>query len=176
MSLRAARPDDVDLLARLHWLGWEEAYRGGLLTDALLDGTTLEMRRAQWRDWWPKLMDGLLIAEREEDREGEAVGFACVRPARDVAALGATSELQLLYVLAQAQGEGHGARLFDAARILAARLWPGPMGLWVVTANARARRFYERRGGRAGPERREWLRGEPIDEIAYLWSEPPAGV
>lgn len=167
MKLRDATPDDLDALAFLHWKGWEDAYRG-LLTDALLDGTTLDMRKAQWPGWFATKRDGLIVAE-----DGGAVaGFVCAVPARDIAALGAASEIQLLYVRADRQGAGLGAALLRAGAGRAARLWPGPMGLWVVTGNASARGFYARMGGREGPERREWLRGEPIDEVAYLWDEP----
>jgi len=46
-------------------------------------------------------------------------------------------------------------------------------GLWVVVTNAGARRFYERQGGIAAATRSEILRGERIDEIAYLWERVP---
>jgi GNAT superfamily N-acetyltransferase len=164
--LRKAAPDDADAIARLHWLGWEQTYRGAL-PDALLDGTTLDMRRTQWAAWLPDKQAGLTLAEIA----GEAVGFVCAIRARDIVAHGAASEIQLLYVLRQAQGAGVGAALLRAGAGRANALWPGPMGLWVVTGNMRARRFYERMGGRAGPERREVLRGAAIDEVAYLWDD-----
>lgn len=167
MRLRDARPGDVEALAGLHWRGWEDAYRG-LLTDALLDGTSLDMRRRQWPDWFAQKSAGLILAEKG----GEAIGFVCASRAREIVALGAASEIQMLYVRADAQDSGVGTALLRAGAGRAARLWPGRMGLWVVTGNARARRFYERMGGRPGPERREILRGEPIDEVAYLWDAP----
>lgn len=167
-SLRDAVPGDADAIAYLHWRGWEDAYRG-LLDDALLDGTTLAMRRAQWPDWLAQKRDGLIVAQ---EADGGLVGFVCAVAARDIAALGAASEIQLLYVRADRQGLGLGAALLRAGAARAAALRPGPMGLWVVAGNAGARRFYARMGGRPGVERREWLRGAPIDEVAYLWERP----
>lgn len=167
-SLRDAVPGDADAIAYLHWKGWEDAYRG-LLCDALLDGTTLAMRRAQWPDWMAQKREGLIVAQ---EADGGLAGFVCAVAARDVAALGAASEIQLLYVRADRQGLGLGSALLRAGAARAAALWPGTMGLWVVVGNAHARRFYERMGGRPGVERREWLRGAPIDEIAYVWGRP----
>ena len=165
--LRDATAADVEAIAFLHWRGWEDAYRG-VLTDALLDGTTLAMRRAQWPGWFETKRAGLIVA----DEAGDLVGFVCAVPAREIAALGAASEIQLLYVRADRQGAGLGAALLRAGAARAASLWPGALGLWVVRGHPCARGFYERMGGRLGPERREWLRGEPIDEVAYLWDEP----
>lgn len=167
MILRDATPADVETIAVLHWRGWEDAYRG-LLADALLDGTTLDLRRRQWPDWFAAKRPGLILAEVA----GEPVGFVCAVPAREIAALGATSEIQLLYVRTDRQGAGVGAALLRAGARRAAALWPGPLGLWVVTGNAAARGFYARMGGRLGPARREVLRGAPIDEVAYLWDAP----
>jgi GNAT superfamily N-acetyltransferase len=169
MRLRDATQADVGAIAHLHWSGWEKAYRG-LLTDALLDGTTLAMRAAQWPGWFETKRAGLIVA----DEAGDLVGFVCAVAAREIAALGAASEIQLLYVRADRQGAGLGAALLRAGAARAAALWPGTMGLWVVRGHARARGFYQRMGGRLGPERREWLRGEPIDEVAYLWDAPAA--
>ena len=51
-------------------------------------------------------------------------------------------DLDQLYVAPQAQGLGVGSRLVEAAK----RLSPGGLGLYTFQVNARARRFYERRG------------------------------
>jgi GNAT superfamily N-acetyltransferase len=169
MTVRLAQESDLETIALLHWRGWEETYRG-LLSDHLLDGTTLEMRRGDWARWWPAKREGLFLAQAA----GAPAGFVCAVPARDIAAQGAVSEIQLLYVLKERQGEGHGRRLLKAGADWAARACPGPLGLWVVTGNAPARRFYERLGGRLGAARRESLRGAAIDEVAYLWDDSGA--
>jgi hypothetical protein len=44
-------------------------------------------------------------------------------------------------------------------------------GLWVLTANEPARRFYEAMGGRTGDIRVERRDGYVLDEIAYIWDD-----
>ena len=45
------------------------------------------------------------------------------------------------------------------------------LGLWVLSDNVPARRFYETMGGRAGETRID-RRGELVlDDIAYLWDD-----
>ena len=160
MRLRDATQADVEAIALLHWRGWEDAYRG-VLTDALLDGATLAMCEAQWPGWFATKSAGLIVAQDA----GELVGFVCAVAAREIAALGAASEIQLLYVRADRQGAGLGAALLRAG---AAALWPGTMGLWVVRDHARARGFYQRMGGRLGPERRGGVGGGPPGEGGRL--------
>lgn len=169
--VRPVGEGDLDRLAELHWRGWEDAYRG-LVADGLLDATTLELRRAQWRDWSrARRHEGFV---RLAECEGAPAGFVAAAAARDIAALGAAGEIVLLYVDRAAQGRGLGRALMRAAAAWAGQAHPGPLGLWVVSANAPARAFYARMGGRAGPERREIVRGHPVVETAYLWDDAQA--
>ncbi|MBK9080570.1 MAG: GNAT family N-acetyltransferase [Rhizobiales bacterium] len=168
VSVRPAAAADLDGIAEIHWRGWEEAYRGQV-PDALLDATTLELRRSQWPGWFAARGEagGLYVAEGD----GGLLGYVSAGPAREIAADGAASEIMMLYVRAAGQGGGVGRALTAAAARWAAQAAPGSLGLWVVVGNAPARAFYERLGGRPGRERREIVRGHPIDEIAYLWDD-----
>lgn len=55
-------------------------------------------------------------------------------------------ELAALHVLPSSWGEGVGSRLHDAALALLVEAGHQAAWLWVISANDRARRMYERRG------------------------------
>jgi hypothetical protein len=44
-------------------------------------------------------------------------------------------------------------------------------GLWVLTGNGPARRFYEAMGGRAAESRIDTIGGLALDEISYVWDD-----
>lgn len=76
------------------------------------------------------------------------------------------AELNDLYVHPDMQGGGIGTALLDKAKELS----PGHLGLWTFQRNARARRFYERRGFRVV----EFTDGRDNEErepdVRYEWS------
>ncbi|GAA2671020.1 N-acetyltransferase [Actinoplanes palleronii] len=77
------------------------------------------------------------------DRDDRITGFASFGPDREDPALG---ELYAIYVDPPAWGTDTGWRLFTAARrVLRDEGYPA-MRLWVLAANDRARRFYQRAG------------------------------
>ena len=167
LIVEAARREDADAVAFVHWRGRLDTYRGHL-PDGLLESTTLELRQRQWRGAWFDEAEPLgmpLVARLD----GSVVGIALAKPARDIASLGVEGELLLLYVLKETQGRGIGHALFEACRHWFEAQGLRSFGLWVVTTNEQARHFYARHGGEASVERFEILRGERIDEIAYLW-------
>ncbi|GAB4173133.1 MAG: hypothetical protein OHK0024_09670 [Thalassobaculales bacterium] len=84
-------------------------------------------------------------------RGGDTLGYVSVGPARDPLPPW-RGEVYALYVRPGAQGGGAGRALM--ARALSALHGDGrwPAWLWVLADNARARRFYEKAGGRLLPE------------------------
>ena len=170
-TVEPARREDADAIAHVHWRGWLDTYRGHM-PDGLLDGTTLELRQRQWRgDWFDEAEPlGMPLVARQD---GAVVGIALAKSARDIASLGIQGELLLLYVLKEAQNSGFGWALFQASCRWFRQHGLTSFGLWVVVTNTGARRFYERQGGIAAATRSEILRGERIDEIAYLWERVP---
>ena len=103
----------------------------------------------------------VLVAERD----GEVVGFANVGPAEDPAGAG---ELYALNVDPAHWGTGAGRALLQAAQAELARLGFGELVLWVLPANARARRFYERAGWAGdGTERTVDALGVTVPEVRY---------
>jgi GNAT superfamily N-acetyltransferase len=97
------------------------------------------------------------------------VGFAsCTRQREpNLLAAGYSGEVAAIYVLREAQGQGAGRRLMAAmARRLIAE-GERSMALWVLEANAPARRFYERLDGRLIAERTDGT----DREVAYGWRD-----
>jgi ribosomal protein S18 acetylase RimI-like enzyme len=88
-----------------------------------------------------------------------------VGAARDDDATG-LGEVYAIYLAPSALGRGLGRALMDAALAELAAAGLATVVLWVLTANASARRFYERAGFRPdGAVRTLDFDGTPIEEI-----------
>jgi ribosomal protein S18 acetylase RimI-like enzyme len=142
MTVRAAGIDDAIPIARVHIESWRAAYRG-LMADDLLAGLDLAQRILLWRrilsaSEWPTLV--------VED-EGAVVGFCYICPARDSDLdVRAWAELVAIYVDPTTWGRGCGRLLCERAIDEARNRGATSMAVWVLEANAPARRFYEGRG------------------------------
>ena len=162
-TLRPGRLDDAPALGRLHVATWREAYRG-MLPDAYLDGL-------EPLDWEAMHRQAL----RQGDDTGRQTlvvetasgltGFAIAGPARDRDLAAGTHEVYALYLRQAAWGAGVGRALFDRAR------WTGGDAgavVWVLEANARARRFYAAAGFVPdGTHRDEGVGGAPVRHLRY---------
>jgi L-amino acid N-acyltransferase YncA len=101
--------------------------------------------------------------------EDDAVrGFAATRACRDADAAAGTGEVHSIYLAPEAWGRGLGNELLEhAADDLHARGF-APLVLWVIEANTRGRRFYERTGWRPDGARQPIdFDGVFVDEIRY---------
>jgi ribosomal protein S18 acetylase RimI-like enzyme len=189
-TIRPARVEDADAIAHVHHQSWEETYPG-LMPPELLERVSLDHRLAQWRRGLAAPAPGLarFVAERDEDM----TAIAQCGPPQD-ADLGTTHEIWLLYVLRKAQGLGLGVALmktmFDHLRMsrpagdgeppgqpeFGAVMRPPDesVGLWVLTRNEPAIRFYERLGARRDRtiRRGEW-NGAVIEDVAMRWERAP---
>jgi len=169
--IRAARPADAAQIALVHVRSWQGAYRG-LLPQAYLDG----LDPAQRVGLWERVLAGagagpgagragVMVA----DAQGTLLGFASFSPSRDDGAdRDRVGEITAIYLLPDAWGKGIGGRLIDAALGCMTRAGFGEATLWVLDANARARRFYEAGGWFAdGAALLDESRGFPITEVRY---------
>lgn len=142
----------MSAIAEVSVVTWEAAYRG------IVPDSFFAERRARGEDearWWESLQaegrDNLVAVE-----DGRVVGYASWTVAGDDA------ELTMLYVRPEAWGHGAGARLFRRVHELCRDAGAEHVTVWVLEANARARRFYEAMGARATPERRVF---PPLPEL-----------
>jgi GNAT superfamily N-acetyltransferase len=135
--VRDARDDDAEAFVRVYEASWDAGLAdlaGARLETLVPFETRLESFRAGLAQAGPDAR--ILVAERD----GEIVGIATCRCAD------ARCELRALYVVPAAWGSGVAVPLMHGA--LTAMRERGAQGafLWVVEANGRARRFYEREG------------------------------
>lgn len=134
IEVRRARPEDAEAAALAHTLASEEAYRDS----APPDRGGLARRTAAWRESLANpQIEGYLAIDA-----GRVVGVLNIGAFRDEPDIGA---VRVLYVMPEWWGTGAGQQLMDVAHSELAERFDQAQ-LTVLTANARARRFYERNG------------------------------
>ena len=164
VTVRRAVPDDAAALGRLHVRAWQWAYDGMLPADYLAGLADQTARReAMWRQ----------IAELRDDqplwvaeRDGRVIGLCNTAPGRDQPP--DTAELLSIYIDPDAVGTGVGAALMnEAVADMRARGYKQAI-LWVLEANDRGRRFYEKGGWRFdGVVKEEEMWGTTVREVRY---------
>jgi GNAT superfamily N-acetyltransferase len=142
--IRTARRDDARPIAEVHVASWRHAYRG-LLPDDYLDTLSVEDREASRLAWFadPPPGSGVPVAE---DDAGRVVGFATFVPSRDDDAPEGTGEVPAIYLAPAVVGTGIGRELFAETTAALREAGFTRATLWVLEANASARRFYEKAG------------------------------
>lgn len=132
--LRRATADDVEAITTVWYRGWFDGHLGHVPP-----GLRRHRRLDDFRRRVPDRIEGTTVATID----GYVVGFVTVRD----------DEVEQLYVAESARGGAVASALMrHAEEVIAARFDSG--WLAVVAGNARARRFYARRG---------WLDSGPID-------------
>jgi ribosomal protein S18 acetylase RimI-like enzyme len=168
MNFRLAQPGDAERVANLHAESWRRTYRG-MMRDAFLDGDALSNRLEVWRSRLDAPMESqfVLLAECE----GALAGFVCVYGNEDVLW---GSLIDNLHVSAEHVRQGVGtALMLHAAKWLSAAYPSAGVYLWVMEANARARKFYERLGAsNAGTRTRLDPGGGSAINCRYVWRRP----
>jgi GNAT superfamily N-acetyltransferase len=142
-TIRAARPEDARPVAEVHVDSWRHTYRG-VLPDEYLDRLSVDDRESMWLGAFadPDPKSGALVAEAD----GHLVGFASFGLSRDEDAPDGTGEVPAIYVEPAALGTGVGRELFAAVTETLRDAGFTRATLWVLEANASARRFYEKAG------------------------------
>ena len=137
-EIREARPEEAELLAAVQ----ERASVAALphIFPPELYPYPGEAIRGRWAEAVADPLKRVLIAVGED----EPLGAACVSDAW----------LEGLYVVPEQWGKGLADMLHDRALELVRDLGSVRCHLWVLEDNARARRFYERRGWRENGETR----------------------
>jgi ribosomal protein S18 acetylase RimI-like enzyme len=163
LTVRPARVEDIERMARLIVQCWQETYRG-LMPDAVLDDPGAVAARERF--WTAALTEERYSDNRVAvaERDGELVGVAMSGPPPDAAATW-TRHLYLIYVRAADHGTGAGPALLEAV------VRPGESAaLWVADPNPRAQAFYRKHGFVADGEVQ--VEGG-VREIRMVSSPPP---
>jgi ribosomal protein S18 acetylase RimI-like enzyme len=165
--VRPAVAADARGIAEVHVATWRAAY-AGIVPQAHLDGLSVEKRA----ELWTRILSepphpGRSLWVAVDTATPRIVGFACTAPSRDADAP-ATGELQAIYVLPSHWDAGAGRAVHDRAVGSLRAAGFSAATLWVLADNARARRFYERRGWRAdGTTKSLDILGAALEEVRY---------
>jgi len=145
VSVRDARAEDAEAFVRAYELAWD-AMAAPVIGKGLAEFASFESRLESFRAGLAEASPDarILVAE-----EGDSiVGVATCR--RD----GESCELRALYVVPDSWGTGVAQRLLESVLDAMRDRGAGEAVLWVVEANGRARRFYEREGWMLDGEKR----------------------
>lgn len=143
LRIRDVGRGDASELAPVHVSAWLAAYRG-LVSDAVLDGMSVEAWEARWSE---RLSEDELPPVRVAVRDGTIVGFSRLAvPSRDEDAGEGVAEIAALNVSPHAWRSGVGTALMNDALERFSRDGWRMASLWVVEGNKRAEEFYKRLG------------------------------
>jgi ribosomal protein S18 acetylase RimI-like enzyme len=164
---RPAGPDDVDGIATVRIRSWQAGY-AGIVPQFYLDGLTPAAEAERWRS--RELRPGNSVAEVG----GEIVGWSAVGPYNDEEEVPppapGSGEIYAIYVLPEHWGTGVGRALMAYSLDLLAADGLTPVLLWVLTENARARRFYEAAGfAPDGAAHTYTVAGTDLPEVRYRY-------
>jgi RimJ/RimL family protein N-acetyltransferase len=139
--IREATPDDAEAIAQVSVESWRAAY-GGLMPAEFLDGLSVPEEAAGW---------GRRLSQPDPRGRhtsvaidgGRVVGFVTSGPDPHDPIVGLVF---LMYVRPDLWGSGAGDALMAASLRSLQDIGFQEAALWVLEANLRARRFYERSG------------------------------
>ena len=163
--IRAAVSADVEGIARVHVLAWHETYTV-LVPPEAFDHHSLGTRVAQWRATLSDRQRSTLVYEND----GTLGGFVSGGPIKWTG-LSLSSEVASFYLLDAFKRRGIGRALFGEFTNLLAQRGFTSCGLWTLSNNVGARRFYEAMGGRTGGTHIDVRNGIAFEDIAYTWDD-----
>lgn len=163
MELRwAQNEEDIQSASFLHAIGWKEGFRGifsaGVLAQISNDFFVDSMRRSLQTQ-------RAHIAILSHGGKGLGAGSCGLSRGRDDPALG---EIISFYFLPEAWGQGYAVSLMGFLLEKLRSMGCAKAHVWVLKDNARARRFYEKRGfHRTDGEKPITLGGETQLNVGY---------
>jgi ribosomal protein S18 acetylase RimI-like enzyme len=175
VAVRRATVDDAEAIGGLHVRSWQRGYAGIIPADVLV-----ALDPVVWAERRRRAIEGgrpTLVAA--EINTGTVAGFADAGPARrgqdwnDMHPV--EGEVYAIYVDPPYWGAGAGRALMDATVAALGAVGRRPVRLWVLDANDRARRFYERYGFVLDGERSSYPVARPdgttvlLDEVRYVF-------
>lgn len=159
-AVRPAKPEDAEQIGMVHYIAWQETYTG-LLPDSFLATRSPEKSIAmflanQCRD--------TVVAEVK----GKIVGFCGWGAFRDHCQNGSVGEIYGIYLLNDYQRMHLGQRMMEYAIARLKTNGYEKVGLWVLSGNMGAIRFYEKQGFQHSGICKEADLGETVSELLYV--------
>ncbi|HYA79350.1 MAG TPA: GNAT family N-acetyltransferase [Methylocystis sp.] len=172
--IRRATIADAEAIGRVHVAAWRETYVD-LFPQAALASLDAAEQGEAWRETLQRLtVDPAGAAFLLCDDRGEATGYAVCGLQRidRLAALGYEGDFMALYLLRQAQRQGHGRALMGAMAAHLSGRGAGAASAWAFRDNARACRFYEALGGEKTGIDGDWtVLGSTLPDVSYGWRD-----
>jgi ribosomal protein S18 acetylase RimI-like enzyme len=169
-AIRPARPEDADPIAQIHVATWKQTYKDLIPPQAMV-AANLAHRLEMWRGLLTiESLDKGYCAFVAESHAHALSGFVLVGPQRSKRPEFEPypGEIMALYVMKDAQRRGLGRRLLSAGANELLAMGLDRASAWILSANANARGFYERMGGREIATQTETRHGGvPLEEVAY---------
>lgn len=178
-TIRRAVVDDAGGIGRVHVAAARAAYRR-MLPDPYLEALDETVRAQRWRDALVAgsqagiacTEEGETVVLVAEDDRHEIVGIAAIGDDRD-GDRPTTGELHMINISPTVWGQGVATQLLRAAEEELRGLGFTDAVLWVLEANHRARRFYEREGWTIdGAVKEETRRGFVARQVRYRRTLP----
>ena len=164
MIIRRASTEDSHGIALVHVSTWQRAYRE-IVPQTYLDRLSVAEREKAWVEILGRSGSEALVA----DAEGDVVGFISYGKSRQKHAEGDEGEIYAIYVRSSHSSTGVGRSLWEAASGRLRELGFARAVVWVLAANLKAIRFYERAGFTLGKESETTVEigGEKLPEVRY---------
>jgi ribosomal protein S18 acetylase RimI-like enzyme len=163
ISIRDARPEDMDDIAMLHANSWMIAYRG-LLSDQYLDNDLQGERKKYWAQKLPTIRgkEFVLVAERDQ----EIIGFVAVL---DKPEAGYDALVDNLHVRPDLKGQGIGGLLLKAMAKRLIETGRRSYYLTVLVGNTSAEKFYLAKGGVPRDISTREFGGKKVQITRFVW-------
>jgi len=168
--VRPARVEDAEAIGWVSVTAWRETY-AGIMPDEYLASLSTPQRAGVFRDRILQLpsKQAIFVALEQDD----VVGFGVCGPTRE-SELGTDGEVFAINIVDAAKRKGLGLRLMMAMAEGLVHSGFAGAGLWVVEANAPARRFYELLGGREATRKDQQFGDRTLVELGYAWPSADA--
>jgi ribosomal protein S18 acetylase RimI-like enzyme len=164
-TLRTARAEDANKIARVEVEAWRDTYPLLLPEDYLVAGLDQAKKGHAWRRRLERRSQETILVV--VDGDDGVVGYAAFGPDRR---RGGGGELYELYVLTDHQGRGFGRAL--CAEVAAHLRRQGLRSLTVEVLDGNSSRFfYEALGGRLAARRRQRFAGRDLPTLVYVWDD-----
>lgn len=167
VRVRAAQAEDAESIAAIELAAWQLAYRE-ILPESYLAAMNEGASATRWRGILQRDRSTTLVAATAS----RVLGYVSFGASRDGGK--DEGEVYAIYVHPGAWGAGVGGALLDASRREAQYAGYTRVVLWVLEANARARRFYESMGFVTdGLRKSEDVGGRTVPQVRYAVKVAP---